>query len=109
MYKLFTSSLSKEFFDQIFEIKADAVQPVLNNFNVEKEELKNLLWEEVNIPGMEVRIANTAFDWLIMCCREHRDLQETLKSEIKKNILQAGIFYTNVAPDCINARDWKPE
>lgn len=109
MYKFFTASLSKKIFDKIFEIKADAVQPVLDNFNVEKEELKNLLWEEFNIPGMEVRIANTALDWLIMNCEEDNDLGKTLKSEIRKDILYAGIFYTNVAPDCINARNWKPK
>lgn len=41
---------------------------------------------------MEIRIANTAFDFLIDCCEEKKELCETLKGEIKKNILMAGIF-----------------
>ena len=41
---------------------------------------------------MEIRIANTAFDFLIDCCENKRELEKTLKSEIKKNILTYAIL-----------------
>lgn len=55
---------------------------------------------------MEIRIANTALDFLIDCCENKKDLCETLKGEIKKNILMAGIFYTNIAPEAACTSDF---
>lgn len=97
--------LSKRFFDVIIEVKSNNLAPVLEQYCVSQEDLCLSLWEEFNIPGMEVRIANTALDFLIDCCETKRDLCHTLKGEIKKNILMAGIFYTNIAPEAISTAE----
>lgn len=46
---------------------------------------------------MEIRIANTAFNFLIMKCVEKKELDKNLSNEIGECILTAEIFYTNVA------------
>ncbi len=102
------SPLNKIVFDKIFELKADAIEPILSVYKETQENLKKILWKEFNIAGMDVRTANTAFDWLISRCAEGVDLCATLEGEIKNVILHAAIFYTNVAPDAITDRDWKP-
>lgn len=98
--------LNQHIFKTMFEIKIDSLKPILKQYDVDRNFLYDLLWEEFNIPGMEIRIANTAFDFLIECCEKKRELCETLKGEIKKNILMSSIFYTNVAPDAINIMDF---
>lgn len=100
-------SLNKKIFDIIFDVKSKDISPILEYYSVEKQILYDMLWEEYNIPGMEVRIANTAFDFLIECCEEKRDLCKTLKGEIKKNILVSGIFYTNIAPEAATTADFR--
>lgn len=98
--------LNQHIFKTMFEMKTDSLKPILKQYDVDRNNLYDLLWEEFNIPGMEIRIANTAFDFLIECCEKKRELCETLKGEIKKNILMSSIFYTNVAPDAINTMDF---
>lgn len=99
--------LNKKIFDTIFDVKSKDISPILEYYSVEKQILYDMLWEEYNIPGMEVRIANTAFDFLIECCEKKRELCETLKGEIKKNILASGIFYTNIAPEAATTADFR--
>lgn len=99
--------LDLKIFNIIFDVKSKDINPILEQYGVEKQILYNMLWEEFNIPGMEVRIANTAFDFLIDCCEKKVDLCETLKGEIKKNILMSGIFYTNVAPKAAITADFR--
>ena len=79
---------------------------ILKQYDVDQKNLYDQLWQEFNIPGMEIRIANTAFDFLIDCCEEKKELCATLKGEIKKNILMAGIFYTNIAPEAACTSDF---
>lgn len=106
---LMYQKLTRKTFDLMFDMKKNAIGPILTHFDVDKDTLKDTLWKELDIPGMEVRIANTAFDWVIECCEQDRDLQENLTREIRKCILHAGIFYTNVAPDVVHPRYFKPE
>ena len=103
------SPLNEVIFNKIFELKADAIGPILNVYKETQENLKKVLWEEFDTAGMEVRIANTAFDWLIGRCEGADDLCATLKGEVRNVILHAAIFYTNVAPNAITDRGWKPE
>ena len=98
--------LNQHIFKTMFEIKSNSLEPILKQYDVDRKNLYDLLWKEFDIPGMEIRIANTAFDFLIDCCENKRELEKTLKSEIKKNILMSSIFYTNVAPDAINTMDF---
>lgn len=76
--------LNVKIFNVIFDVKSKDIKPILEYYGVEKQFLYNMLWEEFNIPGIEVRIANTAFDYLIDCCGMKKDLCETLKGEIKR-------------------------
>lgn len=103
------SPINKLKFDKIFELKMDQTEPVLCVYKESQEHLKEILWEEFNIPGMDVRTANTAFNFLITRCKQNNDLADTLRSEIKNAILHAAIFYTNVAPDAVTDTDWKPD
>ncbi len=95
--------ITPKFFDLMFEVKKDYLGVIIQQYNCSKQEVYDTLWEEFNIPGMEIRIANTAFDFLIDCCERKTDLEDTLRKEIKKNILHAGIFHTNVKPNAVNA------
>lgn len=99
--------LTKKVFDIMFDTKADSINPVLKHYDVSREFLHDMLWKEFNIESMETRIANTALDFLIDCCEEKKDLCKTLKGEIKKNILAAAIFYTNIAPEAAFTSDFK--
>lgn len=98
--------LNQHIFKTMFEIKSNSLESILKQYNVDQNNLYDQLWKEFNIPGMEIRIANTALDFLIDCCENKKDLCETLKGEIKKNILMAGIFYTNVAPEAACTSDF---
>lgn len=98
--------LNQHVFKIMFEIKSNSLEPILKQYEVDQKNLYDQLWQEFNIPGMEIRIANTAFDFLIDCCEEKKELCETLKGEIKKNILMAGIFYTNIAPEAACASNF---
>lgn len=98
--------LNQHVFKTMFEIKSNSLGPILKQYEVDQKNLYDQLWQEFNIPGMEIRIANTAFDFLIDCCEEKKELCETLKGEIKKNILMAGIFYTNIAPEAAYTSDF---
>ena len=98
--------LNQHIFKIMFEIKSNSLEPILKQYGVDQKNLYDLLWEEFNILGMEIRIANTAFDFLIDCCEKKRELEKTLKGEIKKNILMSSIFYTNVSPDAISTMDF---
>lgn len=104
--KIMFSLLNKNSFDIMFDAKINEINSVLKQYKVTKQELYNTLWTEFNISGMEVRIANTAFDFLIDCCKEKRELKDTLKGEIKKNILMSCVFYTNVAPNAAHTTDF---
>lgn len=103
------SPLNEKVFNKIFELKADKMELVSTVYKESLEKLKKILWAEFNIPGMDVRTANTALNWLISRCMENQDLAGTLKGEIKNVILHAAIFYTNVAPNAITDIDWSPE
>lgn len=101
--------LTRKFFETMFELKKDHIAPVLARFNTDADGLKEALWTEFDIPGMEVRVANTAFDWVIECCERENDLQESLVKEIRKCILHSGIFYTNVAPNVVHPKYYDPK
>lgn len=88
-YSFMLRPLSKVVFDKMFECKLELIEPVLKTYKVQPEDLKNLLWKEFNIPGMEVRIANTAFNVLIRCCEKKEDLCESLLGEVRHVILTA--------------------
>lgn len=105
--KLMFLPLTKGVFKSMFDIKSENIGPVLEQYNTDCQSLYDALWEEFNIPGMEIRIANTAFDFLICCCEEKKDLCDTLKGEIKKNILASSVFYTNVAPHAAHTSDFQ--
>lgn len=99
--------VTEKIFTIIFEAKTkskDFVE-ILKYYNISKQDLYNLLWEEFNIPRMEVRIANTAFDYLIIDCIKKEE-PGSLKSEIKECILAAAVFYTNVAPEACTTSDF---
>lgn len=98
--------LERKIFEIMLEVKSDAIEPIIKQYGTDRQSLYQLLWKEFNIPGMEIRIANTALDFLIDCCEKKRDLENSLRGEIKKNILMAGIFYTNVAPEAMNTTDF---
>lgn len=106
--KFMLLSCNKIIFDKIFDIKAAGMVTVCKVYDVSMDELRSLVWEEFNIQGMEVRIANTALNFLIDCCESGHDLCKTLKGEIKQVVLNAAIFYTNIAPDAITDQDWQP-
>lgn len=88
-------------FELMLEVKKENLVAVLEQYKCSKQELHDILWEEFNIPGMETRIANTALDFLIVDCEKKEDLEDTLRKEVKKNILGAAIYYTNIAPEDI--------
>lgn len=56
--------ITKKVFSILFEVKEESedFKEILNYYHVSREELYNTLWEELNIPSMEVRIARTAFN-----------------------------------------------
>ena len=91
--------LTKKFFDMMFDVKQAKLKPILEQYGTDNQSLHDELWEELNTPGMENRIANTAIDYLIDCCKEKKDLCDTLRGTIRNTILMSGIFYTNVAPN----------
>lgn len=101
--------ITEKIFAIMFEAKAESKDfvEILKYYNINKQDLYNLLWEEFNIPGMEIRIANTAFDFLITKCAEKKELDKVLKNEIGECILTAGIFYANVAPEACTTSDFK--
>lgn len=105
--KFMRLSLNKILFNAIFEVKKDDFTPVLEQYKVTKQELYDILWKELHIPDMEVRIANTAMDFLIDCCETKHDLRETLIGEIRNVILAAGVFHTNIAPDAVSTDDFE--
>lgn len=105
--KIMFLPLTKGVFKSMFEIKSEYIGPVLEQYNTDSQSLYDVLWKEYNIPGMEIRIANTAFDFLICCCNEKKDLRETLTGEIRKNILASSVFYTNVAPHATHTSDFQ--
>lgn len=98
--------LDRKIFEIMLEVKCDALEPIIKHYDTDRQSLYQLLWEEFNIPGMEIRIANTALDFLTDCCKKKRDLEASLRGEIKKNILAAGIFYANIAPEAMNITDF---
>lgn len=97
--KIMFLSINRNIFEIMFDAKSDNISPVLEQYSVDKETLNNMLWKELNISGMEIRIANTAIDFLIDCCTQKKDLEDSLPGMIKKMILMSGVFYTNVAPN----------
>lgn len=107
--KIMFLPLNCKMFEVMFEVKSDSLEPVLKHYDVEAQALHDLLWKEFHIPGMELRIANTAFDFLIDCCEEKRDLCETLKGEIKQCVLMASIYYTNIAPNAVSTAEFAVE
>ena len=101
--KIMLLPITQKFFDLILEVKAEYLGIIMEQYNCSKQEIYDILWQEFDIPGMENRIANTALDFLIDCCERKTDLEDTLRKEIKKNILHAAIFHTNVEPNAVNA------
>ncbi len=101
--------VTEKIFTIIFEEKTKSKDfaKLLGYYNINKHDLYSIMWEEFNIPGMEIRIANTAFDFLITECAEKKELDKVLKNEIRECILTAGNFYTNVAPEACTTSDFK--
>lgn len=102
--------ITERIFSVMFEEKAKSLDfvEILKYYNINKQDLYSIMWEKFNIPGMEIRIANTAFDFLIMKCVEKKELDKNLSNEIGECILTAGIFYTNVAPEACKTSGFKP-
>lgn len=94
--------LTKPIFQSMFKVKKEALASVLNHYKITESELFELLWQEFDIPGMEVRIANTAFDFLIDRCEGCHEAEPSARAEIKHDILMSDIYYTNIAPNAIN-------
>ena len=68
--------LTEKIFAIIFESKNKNLKifvKILEFYNINRQDLYGVLWEEFNIACMEVRIANTAFDFLIMKCVEKKN------------------------------------
>ncbi len=106
--KLMFTPLTGKIFDLMFKIKSDDIKPVLAYYELDAKALHDLLFTQFNIPGMEVRIANTAFDYLICCCESNMDLKDkTLPEKIKDCILMSGVFYTNIAPDAAHTSEFQ--
>mgnify|MGYP001087541115 CR=1 FL=1 len=101
---LMFTRISLTAFNIMFEVKDESLSSVMKQYRVSKQDLHDTLWEEFNISGMEVRIANTAFDFLIECCENQKDLKDTLVGEIRKDILMSSIYYSNVAPNAVNTQ-----
>lgn len=80
-------------FSTMFGVKKNDLSVVLVQYQSSEEELRETLWKEFDIAGMEIRMANTAFDYLIDCCELKRDLQDTLIETIRNCILMSGILY----------------
>jgi len=95
------SKIILEIFEMMFELKKESLVVVMEQYECREQELHDMLWEEFNIPGMEVRIANTALNFLIIACEKKEDLESTLRKEIHKNVLAAAIYYTNIDPEGI--------
>lgn len=100
--KIMLLPITPEFFELMFKVKTEYLILIMQQYDCSKQEIHDTLWQEFNIPGMENRIANTAFDFLIDCCEKKNDLEDTLRKEIKKNVLHAAIFYTNIEPNAVN-------
>lgn len=102
--------VTEKIFTIIFEEKTKSKDfaKLLGYYNINKHDLYSIMWEEFNIPGMEIRIANTAFDFLIMKCVEKKELAKLVRNEIRECVLAAGIFYTKVAPEACTTLDFKP-
>ena len=99
--------LDKMIFNVMFNTKEEDINPILEQYNTSKEILRDILWEELNIDGMDLRTANTAVDFLIDCSEKKYDLRKTIREEIRKNILMAGVFYTNIAPYAVCTGDYR--
>ena len=102
-------SVTEKIFTIIFEEKTKSKDfaKLLGYYNINKHDLYSIMWEEFNIPGMEIRIANTVI-WFFnykMCWE--KELDKVLKNEIRECILTAGNFYTNVAPEACTTSDFK--
>ena len=93
---LMLSKITLEIFEMMFKLKKENLVTVREQYKCSEQELHDILWEEFNIPGMEVRIANTALNFLIMDCETKKDLEATLRKEIHRNVLGAAIYYTNI-------------
>lgn len=101
--------VTERIFSVMFEEKAKSLDfvEILKYYNINKQDLYSIMWEKFNIPGMEIRIANTAFDFLIAKCAERKELNKVLKNEIGECIMTAGIFYTNIVPEACTTSDFK--
>ena len=75
------AKITEKIFDFLFDVKAGSpdFSEVLRSYDISKKDLHDLLWEKLNISGMEVRIANTAVDFLICSCVEGKDLCDTIR------------------------------
>ncbi len=102
--------VTEKIFAIIFKPKTKSLDFVklLEYYNISGQDLYSIMWEKFNIPGMEIRIANTAFDFLIAKCAGKKELDKVLRNEIGECILAAGFFYTNVAPEACTISDFKP-
>ncbi len=101
--------VTEKIFAIIFESKTKSKDfvKILEFYNINRQDLYGVLWEEFNVACMEVRIANTAFDFLIMKCVEKKELVKLVRDEIREFVLAAGIFYTKVVPEACTTLDFK--
>ena len=62
--------VTEKIFAIMFQAEAKSLDfvEILKYYNINKQDLYSIMWKKFNIPGMETRIANTAFDFLIMKC-----------------------------------------
>lgn len=102
------SRLTEKIFHAMWEVKAENRQAVAERYKVTEQQLYNALWQEFNIEGMEVRIANTAFDFLIDRCKDGKDLKESLHQTVRDMILAATIFYSNIVPNAVSTSEAYP-
>lgn len=99
------SQITEKFFNLIIKQKVNDLQVVYDCFDISSEQLRSTVHEMCFIPGMEVRICNTAIDFLIDQCTEFRDKGCSLRQTISECILAAGVYYTNIAPDAISTNE----
>ena len=94
------SSLTPTILCALLKVKEDEFAPVLTHYNCSFDELKKLLMQEMIIPGMTVEVSVTAMNNIIVVCEGSvSDKPEpSLIREIRRGILFAGIYHSNVKP-----------
>ncbi|MEY8334680.1 hypothetical protein AALB53_16480 [Lachnospiraceae bacterium 47-T17] len=97
------SPISERFFAIMLSVWDDDgdTKRVAKHFGISVNEVIQIIHEELFIPGMETRMAWQAMCFVIVCL-DKKEMEETLRKTIKKCILMAAVFYTNVPENVRN-------